>query len=197
MRQGEINKLYAVQLSQGAEAAFRSLFDEYKDFIYSFALRFCRNEFIARDTVQEVFIKLWQQREALADISNITGYIQRITRNHVVDLLRKSVREERSRNMLAQTTESEYNNIEEIMVKKELEQLVREAVEHLPLQQQRVYQLSRHEGLKHEAIAQQLSISKETVKKHMMAALSNIQQYIQSSNKAIGVLAVCVAEIYL
>ncbi len=62
---------------------------------------------------------------------------------------------------------------------KEFEQLVSKAVRELPLQQRRIYELSRHQGLNHEEIAATLRISKHTVKSHINKALRVIRNYLQ------------------
>ena len=62
----------------------------------------------------------------------------------------------------------------------ELEGLLGKAVNQLPPQQKKVFELSRMQGLKHVEIARQLNISGETVKKHIMEALRNVKSYLAS-----------------
>jgi RNA polymerase sigma-70 factor (ECF subfamily) len=50
----------------------------------------------------------------------------------------------------------------------------------LPPQQQKVYLLSREEGLTHQQIATQIGIATETVKKHMMAALRSVRIFVRN-----------------
>ena len=53
-----------------------------------FAVYFLKNEDEARDVVQEVFLKLWQKRDSLAEIENIDAFAMRMTRNRCLDLIR-------------------------------------------------------------------------------------------------------------
>lgn len=53
-----------------------------------FATHFLKDEDLARDVVQDVFLKLWQKREMLAEIENMEAFAMRMTRNHCIDIVR-------------------------------------------------------------------------------------------------------------
>jgi RNA polymerase sigma-70 factor (family 1) len=182
------------EMAGGSETAFRKLFDEYKDFVFGFACKMTDDEMAAKDIVQDIFIKLWLQREALGSIDNLTGYIQRLTRNHTINGLKRKAHEEVLLQLMAPAKGNA--TTEEAVLHRELQGLLLEAVGQLTGQQQKVYELSRNSGLSHAEIANELNISKETVKKHLMAAVKNIQQYINHKNSAIGVLAACLVELW-
>ena len=77
---------------------------------------------------------------------------------------------------------------------KESEQLISEAVELLPPQRKKVYQLSRIEGLTHAQIAQQLNISTSTVNNQLTEALHFIKKYLQETADAYIVLLILLAQ---
>ncbi|SEW44669.1 RNA polymerase sigma-70 factor, ECF subfamily [Chitinophaga arvensicola] len=183
------------RLSNGDESAFRFLFDHYYPFIYSFALRMTDSDPIAKDIVQDVLIKLWLNRDTLPGIDNLGGYINRMTRNLVLNGMKRKAHEENIIRELhpAPGTSSP---TEEAALHRELELLLYKAVNLLPEQQQKVYRMSRSEGLRHEEIAQQLNISRETVKKHMMAALRSLKRYLEEHGSTLGCLAICLLKIH-
>lgn len=182
------------QLARGEESAFRLLFDRYHPFIYSFALRMTTSDPIAKDVVQDVMIKIWINRQTLHTIDNLPAYINRMTRNQVLNGMKRKAHEESLIRELHPGRE-DHNPTEEAALGKELEQLLHKAIGQLPAQQQKVYRMSRIEGLKHEDIANELNISRETVKKHMMAALRSVKQYLEENGNTIGLLAICLLEI--
>lgn len=165
-------------IAQGDEHAFRQLFDQYRNFIYFFALRLTESDLIAKDVVQEVFIKLWLQRTSLTEVISLKAWIYRLTRNHVLNGLKRKAHETALLNEIRQTLPETHEPTAETILYRELERLLQEAVQQLPAQQQKAYTLSRGEGLKHDEIAGQLQISSETVKKHIMAAVQSIRAYL-------------------
>lgn len=182
------------QLAGGEEAAFRLLFDRYHPFIYSFALRMTASDTIAKDVVQDVLVKIWINRRSLHQIDNLPAYINRMTRNQVLNGMKRRAHEESLIRELYPYGETR-NPTEEAALGKELEQLLHKAIAQLPAQQQKVYRMSRSEGLKHDEIAYRLNISRETVKKHMMAALRSVKQYLADNGNTIGLLAICLLEV--
>jgi len=182
------------QLAKGEESAFRLLFDRYHPFIYSFALRMTASDPIAKDVVQDVMIKIWVNRQTLYTIDNFPAYINRMTRNQVLNGMKRKAHEESLLKELHPHREDR-SPTEEAAIGRELEQLLHKAINQLPAQQQKVYRMSRIEGLKHEDIANALNISRETVKKHMMAALRSVKQYLEDNGNSIGLLALCLLEI--
>jgi RNA polymerase sigma-70 factor (family 1) len=182
------------RLARGEESAFRLLFDRYHPFIYSFAHRMTASDPIAKDVVQDVMIKIWVNRQTLHTIDNLPAYINRMTRNQVLNGMKRKAHEESLIRELHPYREG-HNPTEEAAIGKELEQLLHQAIRQLPAQQQKVYRMSRIDGLKHEDIANELHISRETVKKHMMAALRSVKQYLEDNGNAISLLALCLLEI--
>lgn len=71
-----------LQVAAGNERAFTILFRRYSSKVYSFALKLTRSEELAEEVVQEVFIKIWLNREGLGEIQEFGAYLNRINRNH-------------------------------------------------------------------------------------------------------------------
>jgi len=53
-----------------------------------FATHFLKDEDLARDVVQDVFLKLWQKKETLEEVENIEAFAMRMTRNRCLDVIR-------------------------------------------------------------------------------------------------------------
>ncbi|MRG48800.1 RNA polymerase sigma-70 factor [Chitinophaga sp. SYP-B3965] len=193
--QTDIEREWLVKLSRGEESVFRELFDRYHPFVYSFALRMTESDPIAKDVVQDVFVKIWINRESLHTIDNLPAYLNRMTRNLVLNGMKRKAHEESLIRDLFPAG-NERNTTEDAALAKELETLLHNAINQLPGQQQKVYRLSRIKGLKHEDIAEQLHISRETVKKHMMAAVRGVKDYLQEHGGTVSFLAICLLKMY-
>lgn len=56
--------------------------------LYRYAYRFLEDAEQSQDAVQEIFIKLWNQKERLNEIENIEAFAIRVTRNHCLDVIK-------------------------------------------------------------------------------------------------------------
>jgi RNA polymerase sigma-70 factor (ECF subfamily) len=172
-------------MSTGDRKAFRELFNKYHRRIFAIALKITGVGETAEDVVQEVFIKLWMNKEKLPAIENFNAYLNTVTRNHIFNKLRKLAHEQIAlQKLIAQQTLKEKSSSDQI-VYNELEKLIHNAVAQLPSQQKKVYTLSRVYGLKHEEIAQQLGISSSTVKGHIVHALQHIKSFLRANGELV------------
>jgi RNA polymerase sigma factor (sigma-70 family) len=170
------------QVSEGNESAFRELFFRYADLIGRYVLRFTHSKIHAEEIVQDVFLKIWMSREALAAVENFRAYLFVVSRNQTLNAIRKELRQishqnEWKKNQIAKGESTIAHEREEII---HLEGLIEGAISQLPFQQQRAWLLSRKEGLTHPQIAIAMGISRETVKKYIMYANHSIAYFIRS-----------------
>ncbi len=168
------------RVAQGDESAFRVVFDHYRDAIFAFALKVTRHESIAEEIVQDVFLKIWINRSGLGDVRNFADFLYIIARNHTFNSLRGLARE---RKLLLDTSvdlQIAGVSTEAIIVQRDYDRLLLQAVAQLPPQQKLVYTLGRQQGLSREEIAAQLNISPGTVKVHMAQALRTLRAYFKN-----------------
>lgn len=161
-----------------AAVSFKRLFDSYKNRVYGYVLAIAHSPYAAEEITQEIFIKLWLCRDLLPQVENLDGYIFTIARNRTLNYLRKAAYDTRLLRELQQFASPEQNNVEERALVTDYEQLLRDALSLLSPQRRLVFQLSRDGGLNHEQIAEQLHLSRNTVKNHMVEALRFIRSYL-------------------
>lgn len=169
-----------LQVARGSEEAFAGLFDTYRDKLYSFILAISGNAEVSEDVVQDVFLKIWQDKQGLMQIQNFNAYLFRMAHNHILNLLQRKAKEililgEMARQ--ANTSKEIYADLDF----KEAYDAYQKAVESLPVRQKQVFILSRQQGLKQEEIARRLDISVTTVKSHMQSAMRSIRMHCSNS----------------
>lgn len=164
-------------VAEGSKPAFTVLYDRHWKNIYSTALHYLRSSEWAQDLVQDIFLKIWVKRAALARVDDFAAFLFIVARNQLVSAIRKKVAAAPlpEHNPALGTTELPDN----ALCLKQTEQLISDAIAQLPPQQKLVFTLTRHEGLSHEAIARQLGLNTRTVNNHASRALASIRQYLE------------------
>jgi len=157
-------------------AEFEKLFKTEYSKLCSYANLFLNDPDAAEDVVQEVFFKLWKNREELNIQTTVKSYLFRAVRNgcmNVIDHI--SVREAYKIVNEEDIKNSEGNPIDETIVS-ELEQKIRETIDLLPSERRKIFVMSRFDGLKYREIADRLNISVKTVENQMYQALKFLRE---------------------
>lgn len=173
------------QAATGDQRSFTILFEHYSKTVYPFALKLTRSENLAEEILQEVFLKIWINRQNLLEIENFGAYLNRITRNYAYNVLRRIAHENLIAFELSKQTTEEVNNTEEEVIYRDLEHSLNEAISCLTPQQKLIYTLCHQEGLKYSEVASRLNISSSTVHTHMKLALKFIRTYFIQINTLI------------
>jgi RNA polymerase sigma-19 factor, ECF subfamily len=172
-------ELFAL-IAQGNEDAFRQLFHTYTPLLLPGVMKMVKDSEIAREIVQEVFLKLWMRKEQVGEMDNPAGWLFRVASNLAISNLRKTAAHLRwleanpSKDFVADA------NADRLSIK-ELHLLLRQAIRALPPKRKLIFQLSREQGWSIDEIAKHLKLSKNTVKNQISIALKFIQSYIQSN----------------
>jgi RNA polymerase sigma-70 factor (family 1) len=165
------------------ELFFADVFKEHEHRLYTLALRLMKSEHYAQDVVQEVFLKLWEQRHHLHEIRNMEAWLYRVTENKIIDLLRKAAADSRLKETIWNNLSQTRNDTDEWIEAKEYNRIIQNAIDLLPPQRKRIYCLHKKEGLNHAQIACELSISQHTVKNQLSAALQSIRNFVTRNSR--------------
>lgn len=163
--------------------SFELLFRRYFPRLKAITFSFVKDDLIAKDIVQEVFIKIWEKRLAIKDIS-LEVFLYKMVRNQCLNYLRHvKVIDNRAGGLKEATQMEELYRIDIIrdepylLIEKELEQEIVEVMNELPDKCKEVFQLSRIDGLMNAEIAEKLGVSIKNVEKHMTKALKHFREH--------------------
>jgi len=163
------------------EALFGKLFRKYEHPLHRLALKVIKSNQMSRDIVQNVFFKLWERRSQIRNIENIEAWLYRVTKNELIDFLRKTAADDRLREGLWREMQFSIKSTEQAIDAKECNNMIYRAVDQLPPQRRLVYTLNRDKGLSYQEIAEELSISRHTVKNQLSLALRFIHRFLSGS----------------
>lgn len=168
------------RIAAGDQEAFSIIFRNYSNPLYWYAFKLLNSEFWAEELVQEVFVQLWSKRELLADVESPSAYMYRMIGNKALNRIRRQELEVKMQYFAAHTLH--LSGAEEMTHGDKWDQvqtLLQAAVNSLPEQQKRIYQLKYQQGFSYEEIAGMLSISVNTVRNHMTKALQAIRSFLR------------------
>ncbi|MDB5199216.1 MAG: polymerase sigma-70 factor [Chitinophagaceae bacterium] len=166
-------------ISQNDERGFRELFSRYAPKLEPFIFGIVKNEMVAKEIVQDVFLRIWLKRETLNTIEKPASWIYRIASNLSLTYFRRNQLEKKVMMAVQQETKDADTAGLENLDAKELQKLINQASRQLPSRRRQIFIMSREKGLVRKEIAEQLGISENTVKKQLGISLKFIQEYIQ------------------
>ena len=170
-----------VWLSEGKESQWpvEQLYKEHAPRMYSLARKLLRSEEQAEDLVHEVFAKLLDKSGTLDNVTNLQGYLYKITENMALTRIKNKSREfEATREYVRLMDVSDNNDlvIDNIQDKQKLTELLKR----LPPAGKMAFELVKMEGLSYKEAAERMSISHHTVHVHITRTLQFLRKHISS-----------------
>ncbi|AWW29214.1 hypothetical protein DN752_03135 [Echinicola strongylocentroti] len=166
---------FFLAVADGDEEAFSILFEMYHTRIYHFAKTYLKDKALSEDLVQEIFIKIWQEKGKLKEIDNFDSYLFTMVKRKSIDVLRKVARDKK----LAETIKMNLIPTSNPHMEDDNTGYLSKIKENLSAQQRLVFDMSRNQGLTYEDIAYKLNISKNTVRNHMVEALKVLKKALK------------------
>lgn len=166
------------RIGEGDEAAFREIFQYYRQRLFTVTLRIVGDVACANDIYQDVFLRVWLKRTTLQELDNFPAWLFTITRNLIYDTLKKIDNfQVNSLTILDSNPSNPTYDPGYILQNKEVQKILSVAISRLPARQQETYHLLKVQGLTRLQAAEQMAISPETVKWNLDQAMRSIRAY--------------------
>ncbi len=179
------DKALVESLQRGDVRAFDQLFGNYAKRLYAFGFKYLRSKEDAEGLVQDVFMKIWENRKKLNKDSSFKSYLFTIAYNDICSIFRKrTTKREFQEEFTQKLTESVSKTEESVDYKSVLEEVDR-LIEQLPENQKRVLLRRKNQGLSSKEIAEELKLSPRTVDNYMSAAIKFLKSRFTSDDLAI------------
>lgn len=172
-------KLLVIELSKGNEKAFRSLYDKYRPDVYAYSLSLLKSSTNAKEIVQEVFLKIWINRDTINPDLSFKAFVFTITRNLSFNFLKKAANDKSLRAEIFIKSSKTHNPIENKISEEEYELMRRMAIDRLSPQRKLIFTMSREEDKSYQEISSELHISLSTVKNHMSKSLDSLRTFLE------------------
>jgi len=174
MRNGDLN-------------AFERLFKELNSSLCYYAFQLTKDQIFSQEIVNDVFLKLWQDRETINIRGSYKNYLYSMTHNHAINLLIKnnSLRNKVSKLISTDIWEKLESTVAinpfllEKLEAEETNMIIEKAVSELPKQCRVVFSLSRYDYKSNREIASLLDISESSVRTYIFRSLEKIKKALE------------------
>lgn len=160
-------------IAAGDRRAFEALFRLHYRALCAFAMQYVKDADRAEDLVQDLFFRLWLDREKLTITTSVKAYLFASVRNRCLNTVKTQGRmralNEEADDVLMEEERGEDEHTERIA-------RVHAAVESLPEERRKVFKLCRFDGLKYHEAAERMGISVKTVENQMGKALKTLRE---------------------
>jgi len=177
----------ALRLRNDDISAFNTLYWEYHAAVYANTLKLIKDPAIAEDIVQDVFVTLWGKRHSIDPEQDIAGWLFVVSHHKTVDQLKRKLKQALAQKDLSIVTE-DHSVVVNAALKEEQLNAIEEAMDHLSPQKRKVFELCKVQGRTYKKAAEELHISKYTVKEYLSEALVSIKKYIGEHPRQTGII---------
>ena len=159
------------ELKGGDHAAFEKIFERYSKQLFQFSLSYLKSEEAADDIVQEVFIKIWNNRKDLKTDTSFQSYLFTIALNSVRKYFNQLSRlNELKHDILFDSSgqKADFDNRSDYQV---LLDKLEELIGQMPEKRREVFVKKKIEEKSIKEIAEELNITTKTVEYHITEAM--------------------------
>ena len=167
--------------------AFNTLYWHYHAAVYANALRLIKDPTIAEDIVQDVFVTLWGKRHAIDPEQDIEGWLFVVSHHKTIDQLKRKLKQALVQKKLSISSEDQ-SIIVNTDLKEEQLTAIEQAMDQLSPQKRKVFELCKVQGRTYQKAAEELHISKYTVKEYLSEAIVSIKKYIGEHPRQTGIV---------
>lgn len=170
----------AQQIRASDRAAFAEAFRRLKEPLVRYVQRITQDVPTAYDVLQDVFTKLWENRETLAEDTTLKALLYTMARNRALNMGRYTARISRVDVVEAQDRHASAPPADEAVEAKHLEQLVHRWIGDLPPRRAEAFMLSRYHGLKYSEVSIIMGLSERTVQTHVLHAMRDLRARLKT-----------------
>lgn len=171
-----MSKDLVILLQNDDKDAFNALYWMYHAAIYANVLKLTRDIAITEDIVQEVFIALWEKRSQIDSEQGVAGWLFVVSYHKSINYLKLAIKQS-----IAQTA---FHLANEDMTKHSDDLInaqiagLEKAIEKLSPQKKKVFELCKLQRKTYQEAADELKLSKHTVKEYLSDAVISVKEFI-------------------
>jgi RNA polymerase sigma-70 factor (ECF subfamily) len=167
------------KIRKGDIGQFESLFRSSYVSLVRYAKTLIKDHDTAEEIVQDLFFRLWQDKEKIKIESSLNGYLFRSVHNRCLHYIDHNKVVERHAEEVSRSKQDSPEKPSDILHYKELQERIIRILDKLPERCGRIFCMNRFEGLTYNEIAKKLSVSVKTVESNMGRALKEFRKELK------------------
>lgn len=167
------------RMVEGDKEAFRFFFDKYYVDLCNLVNIYIRDNIMAEEIVQDIYIYFWEKKEKIQIESSVKSYLLRASKNKSLNYIRNEKARQKIHEKIREASESCYEITTNALDAQQLSEIIENAVKILPPKCQEVYRLAKEKDLTYKEIADELGITVKTVENQMSIALKKLRNHLR------------------
>ncbi|QPH40316.1 RNA polymerase sigma factor [Pedobacter endophyticus] len=191
---GELESNFFLLVRSDKAKAFQLVFDAYWESLYKQAYKKIHSSDLAQDLVQDVFICLWDKIDLLDAEKSVLAYLYAILRNKILKIYEKDeVRLRYAINVTAKEVACD-NYSQNTLLEKELKKIIDQEIELMPPRMKAIYILKKEDELSIKEIADNLSLSEQTIKNQLQSAYNRLRNRVKDYDSSLALLTILITK---
>lgn len=159
--------------------AFTYIYNKYWHTLFIHAVKLLEDETIAKDLVQDVFLKLWDNASDMQIDSNVGGYLYKMLRNRTLNYFVQNKISQKHLEIFGSLLK-EYSQDTDVRLRTKIgQEIIDDYINELPQKMKEIFLLHRKEDLSYKEIAELKQVSENTVKKQISNALKILKKKLE------------------
>lgn len=177
------DRLLMQRLKAGDESAYEQIYLAYHKSLYGLAVNWLKNRNLAKDAVQNVYIKLWDYRKRLdpGREESLEPLLTTFLKNEILNTIRNQNRRIQKHMEMTRHRENSNNSTEESVIYADYKRIMEEGLKQLTYRQEQIHRLKTLDGLTNKEVATKLDISIHAVKSQYYLATRFLRDYMRKN----------------
>lgn len=167
------------EFKSGDAAAYALIYRKYFFILYNYGRKISRDNEMVKDAIQDLFIKVWNNREALNDTTSIKYYLLTSLKRKLLDTLESRVVRLKTDDNVLDFEITDMDDLEEEAFQDQKERVLH-AMNKLSAHQQRLLQMKFYKNQSNQEIAEELGITIQSVYNSVFKILRSIRKQLQT-----------------
>jgi RNA polymerase sigma factor (sigma-70 family) len=179
---------------KGEQSCFEQLIHRHKNKVFAYISLYIRDQALAEDIFQDTFLKVIQSVKAgkYSDNGKFLSWVMRIAHNLIIDHFRRvkqmnTISNDNYESDIFNSKQFADDNVEDNMIKRQIQKDIRNMISHLPDDQREVVILRHYADLSFKEIADITGVSINTALGRMRYALINMRKLIEDKKISLTV----------